>query len=64
MKAKKIKIVMEDIRYVNGDKENCFKIRKITNTIDFEIGEYLDMNQVEDLIKYNENTTIEIVGKR
>lgn len=63
MKEKKIKIILEDLRHINGITHS-FKVKKITNSIEFKINEYLNENQVDDLIKYNADTTIEIVEKR
>ena len=51
MITKKEKIVVEDLRHINGISENCFKVIKAVNTIKFPVGKYLSAKEVEDEIK-------------
>jgi len=62
---KKEKLVLIDLRRINvyiGDPE-AFKIKKAVNTIEYKIGEYLSVDTVNDLIKYQPNMTVEIIER-
>jgi hypothetical protein len=63
MGNKKEKLVLKDLRYING-KTACFKVKKLTNTTRFKIDEYLNEKVVNDEILYNDDMTIEIVSNK
>jgi hypothetical protein len=59
------KIVLTDLRDINFD-DNAFKVKKMTNTIDYKIGEYLSRTQVKNLLETNpksRNITVDIVAR-
>lgn len=60
---KKEKMVLVDLRHINGNISNCFKVIKLVNTIRFKIDEYLSASKVEEEIKYNPDITVEIIKK-
>lgn len=64
MNQKKEKMVVEDLRHINGKVESCFKVKKVTNTIDFQIDQYLSAKEVGDLIDYRPSMTVEIVPQK
>jgi hypothetical protein len=62
---KKEKLVLTDLRDINFSG-SAFKVKKLTNTIDYRIGDYLSTGEVEDLLDINpkvRNITIEIISK-
>jgi hypothetical protein len=56
------KIVLEDLRHINLN-DTAFKVKKMTNTIRFQIGDYVSKDEVRGLLKKN-NITVEIVSKK
>jgi len=64
MKAKKEKLVVTDLRHINGNEKDCFKVVKITNNIKFQIDQYLSAKEVEDEIKYNPDMNIDIIPRK
>jgi hypothetical protein len=64
MTSKKEKIVVSDLRHINGYERDCFKVVKAVNTIKFPIGKYLSSKEVEDEIKYNSDMTVDIVPQK
>lgn len=65
MKSKKAKMVVADLRDVNlHDPKACFKVQKLTNTIEFKIDQYLSLKEVEDKIKYDPDMTVDIVKRK
>jgi hypothetical protein len=59
---KKEKLVLTDLREINGDKKG-FKVKKVTNTTRFFIGQYMSKTEVDDEIMHNAFMTVEIVAK-
>jgi hypothetical protein len=41
-----------------------YKVTGIINSIEWNIGEYLRKDQVQDIIKYRPDVTVKIVGKK
>lgn len=60
---KKEKIVVEDLRHING-KLKSFKVKKLVNTIDWKIDDYLSEDEVNNLIKYRREITVDIVKSK
>ena len=63
MKSKKSKIVVADLRDVNPPKA-CFKVLKMTNTVEFKIDQYLSLKDVEDKINYDPDMTVNIIKRK
>lgn len=60
MAKKKIKLILCEVK---GDLySDVYKVKKAINTIEYSIGEYIDKSLVKDLIKWNNNYTIEITS--
>lgn len=62
---KKEKLVLTDLRHVNFNN-SAFKVKKMINTIEYKIGDYLSTSEVTELLDTNpkaRNITIEIVPK-
>lgn len=59
---KKVKIIVEDLRDINYDRE-AFKVIQLTNTIEFSIGKYLSLGTVTELCN-RPNTDIQIVKRK
>jgi hypothetical protein len=59
MNKKKIKLILSEVK---GDLySDVYKVKKAVNTVEYSIGEYVDKKLIKDLIKWNNNYTIEIV---
>jgi len=60
MKKKNVKIVLCDPpgSYCNN---SAFEVKKVINTLQVKVGEYVDEKLVEKWIKSHENWTIEFV---
>ena len=57
---KKMKIVLRPSN--NSLSGEAYEVKKITNSLEFVIGELIDKEYVEDLIS-SKNWNVEIVGK-
>jgi hypothetical protein len=62
VKMKNKKLVVEDLRCINGDKKS-FKVKKATNTMAYHIGQYIDHLDMAYLIKNNGCMTVDIVKR-
>jgi hypothetical protein len=60
---KKEKMVVEDLRNVNG-LDKGFKVKKLTNTIGYTVNQYLSARDVAEIITTNNNMTVDIVEKK
>lgn len=60
MKKKNVKIVLCDPPNSLCD-ENAFEVKKVVNTLQVKVGEYVDEQLVKKWIKDHENWTIEFV---
>jgi hypothetical protein len=59
MNKKKIKLILSEVK---GELySDVYKVKKAVNTVEYSIGEYVDKKLIKDLIKWNNNYTIEIV---
>jgi len=61
--TKKEKIILEDLRHINLS-DTAFKVKKMVNTINYEIGDYVSKAEVRKMIKTNPNITVEIIAKK
>lgn len=41
--------------------DGAFEVKKVINTLEVKVGEYIDEKLIEDWIKHNDNWTIEFV---
>jgi len=57
---KKMKIVL--LPSNNSLHGEAYEVKKITNSLEFVIGELIDREYVKDLV-FSKNWTVEIVGK-
>lgn len=62
MAAVKKTLVVEDLRYVNRGSDGAFRIRKVTNSIDFRIGDVLTVDKVKAYCNHPD-WTVNIVGR-
>lgn len=62
MANKKEKLILIDLRYINGNIKDSFKVKKVVNTTNFRVDEYLPEKRVSDEIMYNDDMTVEIVS--
>ncbi len=66
----KKKLIVEDLRSVNGNPEHSFRVKKVVNSIKFHVGEILSSYVVEslmttdpDVLEDSRNWTVELVKK-
>jgi hypothetical protein len=59
--SKKVKLILEDCRWVNS-AASSFKIKKVTNSIDYHIDSHLSELEVDDIIR-NTTMVVEIIRK-
>ena len=59
MNKKKIKLILSEVK--RDLYSDVYKVKKAVNTVEYSIGEYVDKKLIKDLIKWNNNYTIEIV---
>lgn len=60
MSGKNVKIILEDKRMINHNTETAFKIKKVTNSIDYKVGSYLSERNIKDALM-DPFITVEIV---
>ena len=63
---KKEKLVLEDLRHINLN-DTAFKVKKLVNTIEWQIGDYISETEVDGLLETNpkaRNITVEIIAKK
>ena len=59
---KTIKLILEDLRSINADPMAAFKVKKVTNSIEYQIGDYVSKARANELCKLP-GYTIDIVAK-
>jgi hypothetical protein len=70
MASKKEKLVLTDLRNVNHGNGSAFRVKKMVNTIDYKIGDYISTDEVTELLARKvtlsqpKDITIEIVPNK
>lgn len=54
-------ITLMDMRSINGNPENSFKVVKLQNTASYKIGEFISETMVVSLCK-SDHTTVNIIA--
>jgi len=57
---KNVKLVICEVS--NDFNERYYEIKKLVNTVEYSIGEHIDVSVVQDIIDNGKNYTIEIVA--
>jgi hypothetical protein len=57
---KNVKLVICEVN--NDFNERYYEIKKLVNTVEYSIGEHIDVSVVQDIIDNGKNYTIEIVA--
>jgi hypothetical protein len=62
MAAKKIKLILEDLRNVNTDPGHAFRVKKAINTTAYPIGNNVSLDDAQGIAN-DPNWTLEIIKK-
>lgn len=57
---KNVKLVLCEVN--NNFNEHVYEVKRLVNTVEYSIGEYIDVSVVQDIIDNAKNYTIEIVA--
>ena len=61
MRETKIILTMVDLRTQYPDQRNPFRVRSVTNTIEFKVNDYLTVDQVQDLLSNRKDIDIKLI---
>ena len=63
----KKKLILEDLRTVNGNPDHSFRVKKVVNSIDYKVGEILSSDTIKnDVLAYvddDNSWSVELVQK-
>jgi hypothetical protein len=57
---KNVKLVLCEVN--NNFNEQYYEVRKLVNTVEYSIGEHIDVSVVQDIIDNYKDHTVEIVA--
>jgi hypothetical protein len=57
---KNVKLVLCEVN--NNFNEQYYEVRKLVNTVEYSIGEHIDVSVVQDIIDNYKDHTVEIVS--
>ena len=63
MKEKK-RLIVEDCRMVNSNPDFAFRVKKVTNSTRFTVGQYVSARTLDLLLANSNSWTFEITGKK
>lgn len=61
MNQPKIKLILIDLRNTYPDQKNPFRVKSITNTIDFKVNDYLTTDTVKNLLETRKDIEIKLI---